>query len=218
MMQKYIWMDQLLGSEKQTMTEKQICIIQAAIELFSEKGYASTSTKEIAQKADVAEGTIFKHYKTKQELMLSICKMMVHNMAFSLLSTGLDELFEQPYETLEDFMKAFMANRLGLVQHAIPMFKLLIQEMPFQPEIRELFNGNIENLPLMNGLERLRKQGLIVDVPTRELSKLLLSSFFGFTSTRFILLPEYFAGDMEEDLKQFIGFMVRGLSPQHKNK
>ena len=54
------------------MTEKQINILSAAIELFSEKGYEATATSEIAKKAKVAEGTIFRYYKTKKELLFAI--------------------------------------------------------------------------------------------------------------------------------------------------
>lgn len=51
------WADefyQLLDEEK--MTEKQKKIVQASIEVFAEKGYAGSSTSEIAKKAGVAEG------------------------------------------------------------------------------------------------------------------------------------------------------------------
>lgn len=51
---------------KGDLTERQKKIVAAAIESFAEKGYSATSTKEIAQKAGVAEGTIFRHYKTKR--------------------------------------------------------------------------------------------------------------------------------------------------------
>ncbi|EAE3666281.1 TetR/AcrR family transcriptional regulator, partial [Listeria monocytogenes] len=54
-------------TEKETkMSEKQRRIVAASIELFAEKGYAGTSTNEIAKKAGVAEGTIFRHYKKKK--------------------------------------------------------------------------------------------------------------------------------------------------------
>lgn len=39
-------------------TAKQKLIIIAAIDVFAEKGYAATSTKEIAARAGVAEGNI----------------------------------------------------------------------------------------------------------------------------------------------------------------
>ncbi|EAD5296161.1 helix-turn-helix transcriptional regulator, partial [Listeria monocytogenes] len=60
-------------TEKETkMSEKQRRIVAASIELFAEKGYAGTSTNEIAKKAGVAEGTIFRHYKTKKDLLMAI--------------------------------------------------------------------------------------------------------------------------------------------------
>ena len=40
--------------------------ILEAVDMFGEKGYASTSTSEIAKRAGVAEGTIFRYYKTKR--------------------------------------------------------------------------------------------------------------------------------------------------------
>ncbi|MDP4107839.1 MAG: helix-turn-helix domain-containing protein, partial [Bacillota bacterium] len=44
------------------MTEKQQKIVETAIQMFADKGYASTSTAEIAKAAGVAEGTIFRHF------------------------------------------------------------------------------------------------------------------------------------------------------------
>lgn len=68
------WIGELLNTKHEDikLSEKQVKIIQAAIESFSEKGYAATSTSEIAMKAGVAEGTIFRHYKTKKVLLMSI--------------------------------------------------------------------------------------------------------------------------------------------------
>lgn len=57
------------SSKKQT--DKQQKIAEVAISLFAEKGYENTSTSEIAKEAGVAEGTFFRHYKTKDNLLLS---------------------------------------------------------------------------------------------------------------------------------------------------
>ncbi len=46
-------------------------ILEAAVDMFGEKGYASTSTSEIAKRAGVAEGTIFRYYKTKKRFITS---------------------------------------------------------------------------------------------------------------------------------------------------
>ena len=66
--------------EDDSLTEKQKKILVAATEMFAEKGFAATSTNEIAKKAGVAEGTIFRHYKTKKDLLLSIVTPMMVKM------------------------------------------------------------------------------------------------------------------------------------------
>lgn len=67
-MSEHSWIQELLqiGGKEGQFSEKQLKILEAAVEMFAEKGYAATSTSEIAKKAGVAEGTIFRHYKTKK--------------------------------------------------------------------------------------------------------------------------------------------------------
>ena len=43
-------------------------IIDAALDLFAEKGFNGTRTREIAQKAGISETLIFQHFKSKEEL------------------------------------------------------------------------------------------------------------------------------------------------------
>lgn len=74
------WIHELNNIDDGKMTQKQFKIIEAAIEVFAEKGYAGSSTSEIAQKAGVAEGTIFRHYKTKKDLLLSIVSPMMSKL------------------------------------------------------------------------------------------------------------------------------------------
>ena len=71
-MQIEINFEKVLGEKQKDLTEKQKAIIKAACLLFAQKGYTATSTREIAQLAQVAEGTIFKNYATKDELFLAI--------------------------------------------------------------------------------------------------------------------------------------------------
>jgi TetR/AcrR family transcriptional regulator len=47
-------------------------LIEVAIDLFSEKGFSGTTTKEIAAAAGVTEAIIFRHFATKQELYKAI--------------------------------------------------------------------------------------------------------------------------------------------------
>lgn len=55
---------------KKDATREQI--VKAAIEVFGGKSYLEASISEIAQKADVAEGTIYQHFKNKEDLLFFI--------------------------------------------------------------------------------------------------------------------------------------------------
>jgi len=47
-------------------------IIRAAIEVFSKKDFKTASISEIAQKAGVADGTIYQYFRSKEDLFFSI--------------------------------------------------------------------------------------------------------------------------------------------------
>jgi TetR/AcrR family fatty acid metabolism transcriptional regulator len=51
---------------------KRQLIIDAAIEVFSRNGFQNSTISEIAQKANVAEGTIYQYFKNKEDLFFSI--------------------------------------------------------------------------------------------------------------------------------------------------
>ena len=50
-------------------TEKRDKILQTALQLFVEHGFRGTSTSDIAKQAEVATGTLFHHFKTKEKLI-----------------------------------------------------------------------------------------------------------------------------------------------------
>ena len=45
-------------------------IVTAALSLFQTKGFDATTTKAIARKAGIAEGTVFNYFKTKEDIAL----------------------------------------------------------------------------------------------------------------------------------------------------
>lgn len=52
--------------------EKRVRIVNSAITLFAENGFNDTSMLEIAQKANVAEGTVYEYFRNKEDLLISI--------------------------------------------------------------------------------------------------------------------------------------------------
>lgn len=50
-------------------------ILNAARQLFAEKGFGETSVDEIAEKAGVAKGTIYTHFASKDEILITILRI-----------------------------------------------------------------------------------------------------------------------------------------------
>ena len=57
------------------MTDKQVAILQTALELFSNKGFYAVSTNLIAKEAGVSEGLIFRHFQNKVGLLNAVMQM-----------------------------------------------------------------------------------------------------------------------------------------------
>lgn len=84
------------------MTEKKEIILDTALELFSDEGYASTPTIKIARMAGVSEGLIFKHFGNKQGLLKALIKEADNRMV-ELLSPILFET--NPKKVIRLFIK-----------------------------------------------------------------------------------------------------------------
>lgn len=195
------------------LTAKQRKIIIAAIEAFAEKGYASTSTSEIAKNAGVAEGTIFRHYKTKKDLLISIVGPMVQKFIAPFVIRDMEKVLNQDHELIDDFLRAMLKNRIAFVSKNKLLFKILIQEIPFQPELKELFKRHIgmkvvEKATLI--IQHYQEKGQLVDLPPSTIIRVIVSSIFGYIVTRNLLLPEL-DWDDEVEIERTIQFILHGI-------
>ena len=221
-MGNYSWMKCILEKDTDPISDKQKAVIKAAVELFSEKGYAATSTREIAIRAGVAEGTIFKQYPTKKDLMLRITERIINTALFPLVSSGISGLLEKPFKNREEFLAAFLQNRMDLMQDGIPLFKIIFQEMPFQPEIRAMLVRQIKKIPLAAVVKKLREEGSPGssasgasgnDFSEAELTQILLTCISGFFILRNIMAPELFPKTrLKKDASALVRFINKGMS------
>lgn len=214
------WMEEILkiNDEERKMTEKQAKIIRAAIEIFSQKGYASSSTSEIALKAGVAEGTIFRHYRTKKELLLSIIAPTMTRLIAPFIVKGFQNVLDDSYISYEDFLRALIINRQNFVKNNIPIIKILLQEIPFQPELREQFEQHIGK-KLINQLkqivEHFQKKGEIVTIPSSTVIRMTGTTIMGFFIVRYLLVP-FSHWDDEKEIDQTVQFIMYGLSNSNR--
>lgn len=215
------WMTELLklNDDEERMTDKQIKILRAAVEIFSEKGFAASSTSEIAQKAGVAEGTIFRHYKTKKDLLISIVAPMMTKLIAPFMLKTFNNVLDVPYAKYEDFLRAFANNRKEFVKKYLSVIKILIQEIPFHPELKEQFKQSVGTKVLervLKVVEHFQAEGSIIAIPPYSVIRMSASALMGLFLTRYLLLPEY-DWDEDQEIELTIDFIMRGLSPRDRS-
>jgi AcrR family transcriptional regulator len=76
--------------------ETKQAILTVATELFQQFGYTKTSTKEIAKRCKIAEGTIFNYFPTKDDILLEV---------FETMSKSKDERPYDEHELTDDIIE-----------------------------------------------------------------------------------------------------------------
>ncbi|MGM0843449.1 MAG: TetR/AcrR family transcriptional regulator [Bacillota bacterium] len=208
-------LDSLLNSDEK-LTEKQKKILEAALEIFAEKGYSATSTSEIAKKAGVAEGTIFRHYKTKKDLLLSIVAPTMAKLIAPFIIRDLNKVLNTKYENYEDFLKAMILNRQSFLKENMSAFRILIQEIPFHPELKEQFKEHVAEKVFQRFqhlVEYYKEKGGIIDLPTEAVIRFTFSSVFGYLLIRHIFMPEA-NWDDEKEIEMTVQMIMNGIGAQ----
>lgn len=211
------WLEDLIrlsAEDKEKKTEKQIKILEAAVEIFSEKGYAATSTSEIAQKAGVAEGTIFRHYKTKKDLLLSIAGPIVSKLLFPFVIRDFVKMIDLPYERADDFFRAIAKDRFKFARENTKIIKIIIHELPFQPELME----QVKVLSTEYVVKRIHKiiihfqeEGQIIEAPPWRVMRTGASILMGMILTHLFILPD-FPIDEDEEIERTIDILMYGIA------
>jgi len=62
-------MEETLSRRERKKQETRLQLIKAALRLFREHGYDATTVEQIADAADVAKGTFFNYFKTKEAIL-----------------------------------------------------------------------------------------------------------------------------------------------------
>jgi len=207
-------LEELLHNEED-LTEKQRNILAAATEMFAEKGFAATSTNEIAKKAGVAEGTIFRHYKTKKELLLSIVSPMMVKMISPFILKDINKVLDQDYERFEDFLRAMIKNRQAFLENNLQVVQVFIQEIPFHQELREQFIKHVGQKVYQRFLETVhyyQTKGQIADIPPTMVLRYVSSVIIGYFATKYVVAPGEW--DDEREIDETIAFLAKGLAAE----
>lgn len=215
--------DQLLDETRQTnkQTDKLTQIDDAAISLFAEKGFANTSTKEIAVRANVAEGTIFKHYKTKDNLLLNILLKFIKVLIPVMKKDIAKKLSSQPFETVEDFIRYFIKNRIQFVQENQDIMRIFVKELVYNDSLRQnLMTGYFDDLVQLfyDYFDQFKAKGQLKDIPNEELINKMLKIILADVVWMFVLTDNYKTTDLEARTEMMIRQFLDGLRPEGDSK
>jgi AcrR family transcriptional regulator len=142
-------------SRRKQVTEKRRGqILKAAMEIFSQKGYAAATIPEIARAAGIAAGTIYIYYPSKRELFIAVIKNFIITVPLLKL---IDKI---PEADIVVTFKRILQNRFDLIKSE-PMSRIpsLMGEIQRDPELKALWAEQFLQpfLTRMEGVYRVMK-------------------------------------------------------------
>ncbi len=132
------------------MTEDTIQkIIGAALKVFGEKGYKGATTRVIAEKAGFSELTLFRKFKTKENLfdMALVQSIIKFKKEFQSI------LIENESKNPEEFLRTLIKDMEGIIEDNFEFIHLINNEKsessePFKEEVINLLRNYIrKNIP-----------------------------------------------------------------------
>ncbi|TXI71378.1 MAG: TetR/AcrR family transcriptional regulator [Limnohabitans sp.] len=115
-------------------------LLDAALDLFVEKGFAATRSEEVAARAGVCKGTLFLYFPSKEELFKAVVRenMVRHQ------TEGAEEIarFEGPTAALLQYLMLEWWRRYGATK-ASGISKLVMSEASNFPDLARFFQEEV---------------------------------------------------------------------------
>ncbi len=197
------------------LTKRQWQILEAALKVFSEKGFEGSRTSDIAKEANVAEGTIFRYYKTKKDLLMGLFIPFIVKFFRPLMFKSIERIIDNDKDKpIEQVLKEIFLDRLQLARKNEALIKTLFLESAYRPEIMEALQSQImpKFIPV---IENFMKQNIekanLKDIEPRVITRTTMSMLAGylFLSTSF---PDFFsAEDDEKEVEKIVDILLNGI-------
>ncbi|MEM8605431.1 MAG: helix-turn-helix domain-containing protein, partial [Cyanobacteria bacterium P01_H01_bin.121] len=111
-------------------------ITDAAQRLFARQGYDGTTTRDLAQSAQVAEGTLFRHFSNKKAILVEVATQGWVELLTDLL-TELSEMGS--YKAIDQLMRKRMLN----FGHNADLMRVCFMEAQFHPDLQERIQNEV---------------------------------------------------------------------------
>ncbi len=106
-------------------------ILDSAAAVFAEKGFHRATTKDIARRAGIAEGTIYNYFDSKDDLLIGMMARLAE------LETLGDELTEALQGDVRDFFIAMFRRRVEHLVEAQETLQAILPEVMVNADLRE---------------------------------------------------------------------------------
>jgi AcrR family transcriptional regulator len=157
---------------KQTRPQE---LLDAALALFVEKGFAATRAEEVAQRAGVSKGTLYLYYASKEELF----KAMVRQNLSSLIAEGQAQVdsFEGSSSELLGLLMSTWWERVGSTP-AAGIHKVVLAEVRNFPDLAQFYADEVTQPAqrlFSSAVQRGIRRGEFRLLPVQEVAHALLA-------------------------------------------
>lgn len=155
-------------------------IIEAAMHLFWEKGYGSTSIADILARAGVNSGSLYHFFPGKQDLLIAVLDTYIGGIDQMLLEPawrGVDDPIEKIFRLLAGYREALLQTDCT---YGCPIGSLALEIHEPDPPVRERLARNFSNWTAAIE-QRLKEAGdrLPADLDRRALAEFVLTTMEG---------------------------------------
>lgn len=154
--------------------QKRDDILAAALALFTEQGFHGTSVPQIAERAGVGAGTIYRYFESKEALVNALLQYWKER-----LLTALTVGFPAQAPVREQF--SFLWQQLAGFATEHPTAFAFLETHYHTPYLDEITRAMMAQLNqfLFDFLAESRRQGVIKELPPQALIALVFGSFVG---------------------------------------
>lgn len=192
---------------------KHIDILWAAARLFSRRGVAQTTTRDIAAEAQTTERTLFKHFGSKDGLVHAVISeaVLAHLAPTSL--EALRRAIEAHGDDVAQWHEALLQGRTQALALAPELTRLLLVELLRDEELRQRFAHEwlpAVWAPLCGVFRKLQREGRMrKDMPAETLARMFLSLNIAYLVSRHIVAPAA-AWDDAAEIAAIASLFARG--------
>lgn len=155
--------------------QRRATILQAAQTCFSQDGFHRTTMRAVARQAGLAEGTLYHHFRSKDDLLLGLFGALGEQARDSLDPVALTAL------NLRDFLRAFLAAPLAaLAQDEAGLLRVILSEGLIRRELGRAFAESLTRTAEL-GAQALAARPELRGVETGELLRTGLTLVLGYS-------------------------------------